>query len=130
VARAGPSAAAPSFAAGPARSNRPSISWAAATPVRVQLPARIHDPMLIGEVTLNIRSMFRNRSGRPRSDTSRAGLAPAAASATGHVRRASSRLPAAPAIAAIVAEQPASPPVKKYQGISQVHTGCLTTGRP
>src|SRR5436305_1675411 len=36
---------------------------------------RIHEPTLIGEVTLNIRSMLRNRSGLPRSEISRIGLA-------------------------------------------------------
>jgi hypothetical protein len=35
--------------------------------------ARIQLPTLIGEVTLKTRSMFRNRSGRPRSEIRRSG---------------------------------------------------------
>ena len=77
------------------------------------LAVRIHDPMLIGEVTLNIRSMLRKRSGRPRSDTSSAGLAVTLAKATSHARRASGRLPVASAADASTAEAPARPPVKK-----------------
>ena len=38
------------------------------------LEARIHEPTLIGEVTLNIRSMLRKRVGRPRSEMRSAGL--------------------------------------------------------
>ncbi len=38
------------------------------------LVARIQEPTLIGEVTLKTRSMFRKRSGRPRSEISSAGL--------------------------------------------------------
>jgi hypothetical protein len=34
------------------------------------------------------------------------------------------------AAAASAEEPPVRPPVKKYQGISQVHTGSLMIGRP
>jgi hypothetical protein len=40
--------------------------------------ARIQEPTLIGEVTLKTRSMFRNRSGRPRSEIRSTGLTPSA----------------------------------------------------
>jgi len=45
------------------------------------LADRIQEPTLIGEVTLNIRSMFRKRIGRPRSEIRSAGLAAIAPSA-------------------------------------------------
>ncbi len=86
--------------------------------------------MLIGEVTFSTRSMFRKRAGRPRSDTSSAGLTAAPPSATAHARRARSSSPRSSAISASTAEAPAMPPTKRYVGISQVHTGGLITGRP
>ena len=67
----------------------------------------------MGEVSLNIRSMLRKRSGRPRSATSSTGLAVTPAKATSHARRASGRLPAAPAADPSAAEAPASPPVNR-----------------
>jgi hypothetical protein len=49
---------------------------------------RTHEPTLIGDVTLKTRSMFRKRSGRPRSEISRAGetASKTAASAMGVLR--------------------------------------------
>ena len=41
-----------------------------------------HDPTLIGEVTLKTRSMFRKRSGRPRSEIRRTGETRSAAAPT------------------------------------------------
>src|SRR5436189_288721 len=49
---------------------------------------RIHEPTLIGEVTLNIRSMLRNRSGLPRSEISSRGLATPPIIAAAQARRA------------------------------------------
>src|SRR5581483_4504693 len=40
--------------------------------------SRIHDPTLIGDVTLNTRNMCRKRSGRPRSEISSSGEATSA----------------------------------------------------
>ncbi len=71
------------------RRNRPVRALAAATPVAVPLTDRIQLPTLIGELTLNIRSIAMNRSGRPRSAINSGGLALSAASAVSHARRAS-----------------------------------------
>jgi hypothetical protein len=47
----------------------PPSAWSAAAVFPEVLEAtRIQLPTLIGEVSLNTRSMFRNRSGRPRSE--------------------------------------------------------------
>ena len=75
------------------RGNKPKSEDAAETPIAAPLALRIHEPTLIGEVTLNIRSMFRNRDGTPRSEISSSGLVPTPASAAAHARRASSSLP-------------------------------------
>src|SRR6476469_2903887 len=74
---------------------------------------RIHEPMLIGEVTLNIRILFRNRAGRPRSEMSRTGDRLPAASATITARRPSSALPRRSARHPRVDAAPAMPPTKK-----------------
>src|SRR5437588_4642595 len=71
------------------------------------------DPRLIGEVTLNIRSMFKNRAGLPRSEMSNTGLIALLVSATIHARRASSVLSWSSAKWASAEDAPASPPVKK-----------------
>ncbi len=92
---------------------RPVHASAAATVVVRPLPTSTHDPTLIGDVTLNSRSMLRKRSGRPRSEISSAGLTPTATAAFSHARRASSSLPRSPAASASPAEAPAIPPVKK-----------------
>ena len=47
----------------PARGNQPVQTLAAASAVVAPLALRIHEPTLIGEVTLNIRSMLRKRAG-------------------------------------------------------------------
>src|SRR5438270_12604996 len=84
-----PNTAATGFATDPARGRRPVQALTVANPVLIPATDRIHEPTLIGEVTLNIRSMFRNRAGRPRSDTSSAGLIVMPASAAAHMWRAS-----------------------------------------
>ncbi len=96
------------------RASRPPGSrttWSAAPALAAAPnPARTHDPTLIGEVTLNIRSMCRNRSGRPRSEISSTGLANAPAAATADARRASTGLPLASASRDSAADVPARPP--------------------
>jgi hypothetical protein len=89
-----------------------------------------HEPMLIGEVTLKTRSMFRNRCGLPRSRVNRTGLIEIAPSAVAHARRASGSLPAHDAAQPSADEAPPRPPKKKYHGISGFQTGGLITGRP
>ncbi len=54
--------------------NRPVQALAAARRRGLAADADTHEPTLIGEVTLNIRSMFKNRSGTPRSEVRSAGL--------------------------------------------------------
>src|SRR3954454_12684211 len=78
----------------------------APTVVASPLALRIHEPTLIGEVTLNSRSMLRNRDDLPRSEISSAGLTPTPASAHAHARRASSSLPRRPAASASPADAP------------------------
>ena len=51
----------------PAPRSRPVTELAAAAESAPLWLTRIHEPMLIGEVGLATRSMFRNRSGRPSS---------------------------------------------------------------
>src|SRR3954449_4917427 len=113
VLRGNPSKPAAIFAARPRRGKRPVWSLSTARLVVPPLAGSSHEPTLIGEVTLNIRSMLMKRSGRPRSDMRRAGLAPTPASAFSHARRASSGLPRASASRAKVADTPPRPPVKK-----------------
>ena len=70
--------------------------------------------MLIGEVGLKTRSMFRKRSGRPRSWTSAASetaIAPAARSL--RRARASRGRPLSSAPAARIEDAPASPPANR-----------------
>jgi hypothetical protein len=93
-------------------------------------PASTQLPMLIGEVGLNSRSMWWNRSGRPRSDTSRGVPTATPAAATVTALRARRSLPAIRAATASGADAPAMPPTKKYQGTSIVQAGSLMTGRP
>lgn len=76
-------------------------------------PVKIHEPTLIGEVTLKTRSMYRNRIGFPRSLISSGGLTAAPASATSAARWASTWLPLPWAKKASGAAAPATPPVKK-----------------
>src|SRR4051812_49512565 len=107
------------------RQSRPSAAASAGGVIAAPLIERIHEPTLIGDVTLKTRSMLRNRSGLPRSEVRRRGLTAMPPSAISQHRRASSRLPARSAAQASVADAPPRPPVKKYVGISQVHTGGL-----
>src|SRR5215210_5152964 len=93
-------------------------------------PASTQLPMLIGEVGLNTRSMWWNRSGRPRSDTSRGTLAAIPAPATVRALLARRWLPVTRAATASGADAPARPPVKKYEGTSRVQAGSLRMGRP
>ena len=67
VAITGPSAAAASWAARPTRGNDRAISQPAAVICAAERRASVHVPTLIGDVGLSTRSMFRKRSGRPRS---------------------------------------------------------------
>ena len=60
----------------------PSASSAAAVLDEPLDATRIQLPTLIGEVTLKTRSMFRNRSGRPRSEMSSTGETSSAAAPT------------------------------------------------
>jgi hypothetical protein len=69
--------------------------------------------MLIGDVGLKTRIMYRKRSGRPRSEISSGGLTMIPALATSHARRASTSLPRISASTASVALAPAMPPKKK-----------------
>jgi hypothetical protein len=77
-----------------------------------------------------MRSMFKNRSGLPRSVISSTGLTPTPANASAHALRASSGEPRSSHRKASPADAPAVPPTKKYQGISGRHTGDLITGWP
>jgi hypothetical protein len=114
----------------PSRGNHPNSPRAAPIAKAGPEVVRIHVPMLIGEVGLNTRSMFRKRSGRPRSAISSAGLTATAPVAISHARRASASLPATSAATASGADAPARPPLNRYQGISHVHVGSLMIGRP
>src|SRR3954454_22607915 len=125
-----PSSPATTFAGLEARGNRPRSSFAAARAVAGLDKLRFHEPRLMGEVTLNSRSMLKKREGRPRSEISSAGLTPRPANASVQADFASFSLPVSSAPRPSPAEAPASPPVKKYMGISQLHTGLATTGRP
>ena len=88
----------------------PLSAWNAAGAVTVPNPARIHEPTLMGEVTLNIRSMFRNRDDTPRSLISSAGLTTLPPSATSQARCASASSPRTSDSSARPADAPASPP--------------------
>src|SRR5206468_2348023 len=114
----------------PVRPNKPNRSWAVATAAVVPVAARIHDPTLIGDVTLNTRSMLKNRAGTPRSRISKIGLPVPAARQMRPALRASLRLPVTSAVQASIADAPVRPPKKKYQGTSGFQTGALMTGRP
>ncbi len=109
----GPASAASGAAAPKMRGARRVIAASAAGAISVPFAARIHEPTLIGEVILKTRSMFRNRSGRPRSEISSAGLTATPASATPQARFASRSFPIVPAAQASGAEAPAMPPTKK-----------------
>ena len=92
---------------------------------------RIQVPTLIGEVDLEDAQHVQEALGPPevgdqqrRADELRRGADLEAAP------RELARCPRPRATRLSTDEAPASPPVKKYQGISGVQTGSLTTGRP
>ncbi len=95
------------------RGSSPVHAFTAAAAVVAPLALSTHEPTLIGEVTLNIRSMLRKRAGLPRSEMRRTGLTLTPASATPQLRRASVSLPRTPARKANPAAAPPIPPVKK-----------------
>ncbi len=114
---------------------RPPLSfWAASAntlaPAAFENATSVHAPTDIGLRTLKTRSMFRNRSGLPRSEIRRAGeIAPPIAAIHRASRTSPGSAPAARATAATTAEAPAVPPTKKYAGISHVQTGAFSSGR-
>jgi len=114
VLSAGPSRTpAAALESAPNRGTRPNMLLAAAAVTVAPVPASTHEPTLIGEVSLNIRIMFRNRAGRPRSEISSAGLISTPASDALHADRASRSFDASCAPSPSVADAPASPPTKK-----------------
>jgi hypothetical protein len=76
--------------------NHPVQALTAASVVLAPLTLRIQEPTLIGDVTLNIRSMLRKRMGRPRSEIRNRGLTAIPPNAPAHARRASTSLPRRP----------------------------------
>ncbi len=106
----GPTTAAPAVAAAPAFGSRPvtaQAAEAAAPPPNADIS---QEPTLIGEVGLNTRSMFRKRSGRPRSATRATPDRPIAPTAAIFDALACLWLPVAWANPASTEEAPASPP--------------------
>ena len=109
----------------------PVTAEAAATTPSAEKGERIQVPTDSGEVGLSIRSMCRNRAGRPRSWTSN----PAPATAPPAAPRRATRLrlgrPVRAASSASTAEAPARPPLNRYSGTSGTfQVGCLRIGRP
>src|SRR5581483_2958206 len=130
VASGGPASAATVSAASFTGFSHPSSSRSAAVFDAPPLTRRIQAPTFIGEVTLNTRSMWWNRSGRPRSETSSSGDTASATAPTYSAVFESFSFPVSLAPSESTEDAPARPPVKKYVGISHVHVGSLTTGRP
>ena len=121
----------PSSRAGQVRRHRGGTSsFTAAAPTPGPNAVRIQVPTLIGEVGLNTRSMWWNRSGRPRSATRNHMLASRAPNEPSQLARRSAGRPVRSAPAASTAVPAARPPVNRYAGISCFHTGGLSTGRP
>jgi hypothetical protein len=88
-------------------------------------------PTLIGDVGFSTRSMFTNRSGRPRSLISAANETVTAALAHNRARPARRGRAEASAAAARIEEAPARPPQNRYPAISRSsQTGGLMIGRP
>ena len=110
---AGPSAArsrgrsAPSGSFSPARR---STSRAPSTPDSEAKPPTTQVPRLMGLVTLTVRIMFRNRSGRPRSSMSASVPTPTVPSAVRRALRRSTGRPVHCAPKASRPEPPATPP--------------------
>ena len=141
TASSGPRAAAPSPAgpwatcstrrSGPSGSRWPvirSASAAAAAEAHALKALRTHEPRLIGEVSLMTRSMFRKRSGLPRSRTKATAPRLTAARAPSRQLRHSVGRPVSCPPAASTAQPPATPPRKRYAATSQPHGAGLTTG--
>jgi hypothetical protein len=87
-------------------------------------------PTDIGEVSLATRSMFRNRLGFPRSWTRATIENVNAAIAPSRPERRRVGRPVRSAPAAIIEEPAASPPAKRYAGMSFSHGDGLTIARP
>jgi hypothetical protein len=131
VATTGPVSAAPAPAADPSRGSHPVTALAAAAPIRPECAASAQEPMLIGDVGLATRSMFKKRSGRPSSLTRKPVPAAAAAADTTRPARASDGRPLAVANAASTAVAPDSSPRNRYAGrCGSFHRVTLSTGRP
>ncbi len=86
--------------------------------------------MLIGEVSLTVRSMLTKRSGRPRSLTSATAPSETATKAESLVLRRKVGRPVSCAPAASRPDPPATPPRNKYAATSCPQGAGLTTGRP
>src|SRR5258708_40016285 len=97
-------------AAAPARGSLRVIAEAAAARARGVKADSTQVPMLIGEVTLNTRSMLMNRAGRPRSCTTATIDRLIAPTAPAFAPRAGSGGPEPRAPAARAGGRPASPP--------------------
>src|SRR5450631_2695935 len=109
----GPTTTAPAVATAPALGSRPVTAQAAdaaAAPPNAEIS---QEPTLIGELGLSTRSIFRKRSGRPRSATSATPDSPMAPAAAILDALACLWLPAAWANPASTEEAPASPPRKR-----------------
>src|SRR4051812_22612574 len=91
----------------------PSSSSAAAVFEAPPETTRIQLPTLIGDVTLNILSMFKKRSGRPRSEMRRIGDAASATAPTYSALFARRSLPVTRAMPWRTEDAPAIPPVQK-----------------
>jgi hypothetical protein len=130
VASGGPLTADTTSAARLTGARMPSRSSAAAVFDALPDTSRIQLPTLIGDVALNIRNMFRKRSGRPRSLTSRAGETTSATAPMKSARFARGSFPVTCATPCSTADAPAIPPVQKYSGIAIFQTGSLTIFRP
>ncbi len=113
VASGGPVANQPSSASRFSGRRMPIASRAAAPPPVTPETTSTQLPTLIGEVTLNTRSMFRNRSGRPRSEIRRIGDTISIAAPTRSVARARSSFRVRRANPCSTAQPPAMPPVKR-----------------
>ena len=87
-------------------------------------------PTDIGEVSLATRIMFTKRDGLPRSWTRATIENPRAPSAPRRPVRRSTPRPVTSAPAAMIEEPAASPPAKKYAGMSASQGDALTMGRP
>ncbi len=131
MASTGPSTPAAAPAARPTPGSSPVRLDPAAAADSVPNDASTYDPMDNGEVGLNTRSMFKNRSGRPRSWISATVPAAAPEAASSRQTRVSAGRPVSSAPSARTAAAPLIPPTNRYSGTSGCfHTGRLITGRP